>query len=743
MTTALNLVGGLNPSQIEAVQQTEGPLLVLAGAGSGKTRVLTHRLVKIISEGLAAPHEILAVTFTNKAAREMEERAIKILRDAHIPVYERLWITTFHSACVRILRSDIHRLGYPSFFNIYDSADQLAVVKRVVEQLDLNDKIYSPKGMAAFVNDSKMRAQTPQDVAREKSNSFLEKSALVYERYEQEMRQSNALDFGDLLLKTLQLFQGHPEVLEHYRNQFKYVMVDEYQDTNRIQYLLTSELAKLSRNLCVVGDEDQSIYSWRGADIRNILDFEKDFPDTKIIKLEENYRSTANIVKAASALIAQNSLRKGKTLFTNNSAGELIRIRLEDNEYEEARFVAKTIAGLKSESEISLRDIAIFYRTNAQSRVLEEQLRQQSVPYRLVGGVKFYDRMEVKDLVAYLKLIANDKDGVAALRIINVPARGIGKTTLEKLEAFAFTNNVSILESIPKVIELKMVNSGTAAKLKRFLDLFIDLQKQAQNLKLSELYHLVLEQTQYIQFLKNQDAADAENRIQNLEELDNALAHFEKERGEEATLQSFLEELALVSDADEVDAALDSVTMMTLHISKGLEFPVVFMVGMEEGLFPSAQRASDLDGSEIEEERRLCYVGMTRARKRLFLTHAKTRKVWGQDQSNPPSRFLREIPQEYVESSSGRFQPRFLQRYQERTRTNEQFNELDPFPDYENEATGSSNSLGKGARVRHPTFGVGTIYKTEGQGDEQKVSILFHDNSIRKFVVKHARLEPI
>lgn len=756
------LLKAMNPPQKQAIQTTEGPLLILAGAGSGKTRVLTHRMAYIIEQGLAAPDEILCVTFTNKAAREMEHRIFKILADQNISVGSPLWISTFHSFCVRILRAHITLLGYKSFFSIYDPSDQLSQIKKVMSALDINEKIYPAKSFQSRISAAKMSGLSPDELANASARSPLDQRSVdVYREYENAMKKSNALDFDDLLLKTWRLFREQPEVLNLYREKFRYVMVDEYQDTNRIQYLLVRALTESHRNLCVVGDEDQSIYSWRGADIRNILDFEKDYSDAVTIKLEENYRSTGAIVKAATAVIKNNSQRKDKTLFTSNADGDKIIVQEEHTEYDEARFVAKSVERLVNAAEGAWQDCAIFYRTNAQSRVLEEQLRTYGIPYRMVGGVRFYERMEIKDIISYLKVSINPADDIALKRIINVPARGIGKTTIEKLEDIAIAQGMTLKDAISHAINHKAFNAGTTGKLRRFMDLIHDVIELAAAHPLQELYTLVLDKTDYLKALKNEDTPEADARIQNLEELSNAIEQFCKERGDDASLQSFLEEMALVSDQDSLDASADAVTMMTLHISKGLEYDHVFIVGLEENLFPS-RSMEQIDPDDLEEERRLAYVGMTRARKKLHLSYASKRRVWGQEHHNPPSRFLHEIPDDVVEFRSSISIPRFasssrgnydptasvlsftdaLAAKKRRTVPPSDF-EAQSFPedDYGGAADLAGVEYRKGMRVRHPTFGVGSIYSTEGSGDQLKVSVVFADSTIKKFVVKYARLE--
>lgn len=793
MTTNINstaktlekFLASLNPPQRDAADTLEGPLLILAGAGSGKTRVLTFRAVNLIAKGKAAPDEILAVTFTNKAAREMEARVRSTLRDVGLNTHERLWISTFHSICARILREHIHLLHYQPYFGIYDSGDQLAMIKKVCAGLGLDEKTYPAKAFAARINNAKTDGLRPGDI-KSRGHIMDERSLTVYKKYEEEMHRANSLDFGDLLLKTHELFSDYPAIREMYQLKFRYVMVDEYQDTNRIQYLLVKQLAGMHRNLCVVGDEDQSIYSWRGADINNILDFEKDFNDAKVVKLEENYRSTQTIINAASHVIRQNTQRKDKTLFTNNPSGEPITVREEGNEYDEARFVVSEIERMFDQGDYAPKEIAIFYRTNAQSRVLEEQFRTRGLAYQIVGGMRFYERMEIKDILGYMKLILNPSDDIAFKRVVNVPVRGIGKTTVDRLEEFATARELSMLEAASIAVEQREFNAGTTSKLRAFLSVVETLRLKARTESLPDLYHEILDLTQYVNRLKEEDTPEAEARIENLEEFDNAIAKFHEERGEEATLQTFLEEMSLVSDQDALDDDADkSVTMMTLHISKGLEFPVVFVVGLEEGLFPSLRAEESNDPTALEEERRLCYVGMTRAEKKLYLTYARTRKVWGIEQQNAPSRFIKELPSTGVVSNSGVSKSRFVDRARAKADAagfsggpsgygysgsgapgaGKQHplmrNDFDTAPNYEDfgdesfdddggPASGSAgssrnggNAYQKGMRVRHPTYGVGSIYQVEGSGTEVKVSVVFADKSVKKFVAKYARLERI
>lgn len=760
------MLQSLNPQQQEAVHTLNGPLLILAGAGSGKTKVLTCRIAHLISSGEASAPQILAVTFTNKAAREMGERVSHLLKAMNIPIYEPLWVSTFHSLCVRLLRNEIHLLNYQPFFSIYDSDEQLSLIKKIVYSLNLNDKMYAPKMFQAKISEAKRQGLGPSELKKRPRFFMDEKIISVFEKYEEAMKNANALDFDDLLLKVYQLFTKFPEVLKRYQDQFQYILVDEYQDTNHIQYLLVHLLAKEHGNLCVVGDEDQSIYSWRGADIGNILSFEKDFPNCKIIKLEQNYRSTQTIVNAASAVIKNNTQRKHKTLFTKNEEGVKIVVREEANEYEEARFVVSRIEKLMEGREFSLSDFAIFYRTNAQSRVFEDLLRGHTLRYRLVGGVGFYERMEIKNILAYFKVLANPEDEVACKRVINTPTRGIGKTTIETIEQYSTGNGLPFYTSILKVCDEKLVNSGVIKKLNLFTELIEDLKEKSKTISLGQLYLLVLDKTEYVSRLKQEATPEAESRIENLEELKNAISQFEQERGDEATLTTFLEEIALVSDLHSGEDSQPGVTLMTLHISKGLEFPVVFIVGCEEGLFPSSRAIADSDSFALEEERRIAYVGMTRARKLLHMTHARTRQIWGQEQSLAPSRFLNEIPEEYVDTSSKIKRPSFMSRHSqlsEKTFPRSHYPDKNPrkpfspfqkqkasslhfdtVPEYENFSDEiSSSTFTQGMKVRHPTFGVGSIFQIEGEGDNQKISVVFSDHSFKKFVAKYARLERI
>ena len=753
----------LTPEQLEAVESLNGPLLILAGAGSGKTRALIYRVANLVLQGEATPGQILAVTFTNKASKEMKTRIQKLLHQMSIPIFEELWVSTFHSLCAKILRQHIYLLGYQPFFAIYDEGDQLSLIKKILQKLNINEQVHNPKGVKSKINAAKTQGVTPQKVEEKTPYLMSHKEIEIYSEYELEMKASNALDFADLLYKTYELFKTYPDVLQIYQDKFRYIMVDEYQDTNHIQYLLIRLLSDVHKNLCVVGDEDQSIYSWRGADISNILDFEKDFPNAKVIKLEENHRSTKNIVEAASKVISNNIQRKNKTLFTNRSRGEPIFICGQMDDYREAQYVVQKIRALMGEGTDTYKDFAVFYRTNAQSRAFEDQLRHQSIPYKLVGGIKFYARKEIKDILGYMKLAINSTDDIAFKRIVNTPTRGIGSSTVAKIEKLAGEQSLSLLEACQQVVEQKVVSSGVCKKLKGFSDMMDHLKQQTQKVKVSDIYHLILDRTEYVQRLRMENTPEALARVDNLEEFNNAILQFEDDNENAANLQNFLETMSLISDSDHIDEDPDAVTLMTLHVSKGLEYPNVFIVGMEEGLFPTSQALDSDDLGAMEEERRLAYVGMTRAQRRLFLTYAYVRRVWGQERHNIPSRFIDEIPEKYVqweEFGSSHRRSRFLQK-QPRSRTSKKksgrihpshlaFNEshspnndnnFDHMPDYENDRCDDRGSYKKGMRVRHPQFGVGSIYRLEGQGENLKISIMFPNRMMKKFVAKFTQLE--
>jgi DNA helicase-2/ATP-dependent DNA helicase PcrA len=734
-----NLLRDLNPQQRQAVQHEGGPLLLLAGAGSGKTRTLTHRVAWLIREKGVEPWRILAVTFTNKAAAEMKERVGRLLETDDLP-----WVSTFHAACVRILRREIGALGFSSAFTIYDDQDQERLLKNVLRDLDIGERTLKPRAAAAAIDSAKNKGLFPGDMPR---GDYLESLlARVYERYQARMKQANALDFGDLLLYAVRLFEEHPPVLEKYRERFLHILVDEFQDTNQVQYRLIHLLASRSRNLCVVGDDDQSIYRWRGAEIGNILGFERDYPDCTTIRLEQNYRSTRRILEAAGEVVARNVGRKGKTLWTENPEGEKITIETAPDDLEEARFVAGEVSR-QARAGRHLRDLAIFYRTNAQSRALEEALVRERIPYVMVGGIKFFARMEIKDILAYLRVLVNPADSLSARRIVNVPARGIGAATVERIAAMEEEAG-GFLPACQLVLERDLLRGAAQRKVRVFVELMHSFQKRLLRQPYPELTADLIEETGYGPMLREEaehavtegERQEARGRLQNLEQL---LVGMEEHRGAEGALQDYLEQVALVTDLDAYDTRLDRVTLMTLHAAKGLEFPVVFMTGMEEGLFPHS-RAGEA-GEDVEEERRLCYVGMTRAMEKLYLTHSRRRRIYGDYQFNPPSRFLAEIPPSLV---AGPEIPASLHRTSGHNLASV-FEHLAPSPleeePFEEEIRAvpePEEGLRIGTRVRHARFGVGTVRRLEGHGENQKVIVYFSTVGPKKLLLKFAGLEP-
>jgi DNA helicase-2/ATP-dependent DNA helicase PcrA len=685
------LLDSLNPTQLDAVEHTEGPLLILAGAGSGKTRVLTHRIAYLIDQGLAAPEEVLAITFTNKAAREMKDRVALLVG----PDSRKMWVSTFHAFCARILRAHAEKLGYKREFTIYDGADQVRLVKRSIVELGKDPKRFNPRSFQSQISSAKNVLMSPDDFLRKSEGYIAENVAEVYDLYQRRLYENNAMDFDDLIMQTVALLELFPEVRDRYQTRFKYIHVDEYQDTNHAQYRLVNTLAAAHRNLCVVGDDDQSVYSWRGADIRNILDFERDYPEAKVVKLEQNYRSTQTILDAANAVVANNASRKAKELWTAGDEGERIRVFAASDEYAEARFVVSEIEKLTGRGG-SARDIAAFYRTNAQSRALEDVLVREGVPYQIVGGVRFYERAEIKDAMAYLAVISNPADSVGLERIINVPKRGLGNTSVAKLQDHARRNGITLYDTLAEAPQAGL--AGKAAKACASLrELFEGWRVAAREVPPAELIGAVLDESGYRGELRDENTIESESRLENLEELINAAREYERVEPE-PTLDGFLQEQALYSEQDSVTSEGGSVTLMTLHNAKGLEFDHVFVVGMEEGTFPHAR---SLDEQNLEEERRLAYVGITRARKTLTLTHAKLRSNWGEREYRMPSRFLSEIPDEYksgtvpMGSAAGRGgwgMASFGQR-------SGGFRQAAP----------SGVSYSAGERVRHAKFGVGQV----------------------------------
>lgn len=637
-------VAKLNPRQREATEATDGPLLILAGAGSGKTRVLTHRIAYLIGVKKAAPWSILAITFTNKAAREMQERVSKLVG----PQGQDIWVSTFHSMCVRILRRDIERIGYSSSFSILDSSDQLSVIRNCMKDLNLDTKKFEPRAVQAAMSAAKNELIGPAQFENKIGDYFDGVVAKVYRKYQERLKANNSLDFDDLIMKTIQLFKDEPQVLEFYQNKFQYIHVDEYQDTNRAQYMLCKMLAEKHHRICVVGDSDQSIYKWRGADISNILNFEADYPEATTILLEQNYRSTANILNAANEVIKNNPGRKAKNLWTDRGEGEKIRIYVADSEHEEGYFISGTIRKNHNAGK-RYADHAILYRTNAQSRVIEEVLIKSDIPYQIVGGVKFYDRKEIKDLLAYLRLISNPDDDISFARVVNVPKRGIGDTTIERLGAAAAARGVSMYAMIDGIGSVD-VTARAANALREFKELIDNLTRMVDYLSVTELTEKTLEMSEYRLELQRENTLESKARLENIEEFLSVTQDFEK-RNEDKSLVSFLTDLALIADIDSMndnpEEGNDAVVLMTMHSAKGLEFPIVFIAGLEENVFPHSRSASDPE--ELEEERRLAYVGITRAERELYLTCARMRTLFGRSAANAPSRFLQEIPDHYKE----------------------------------------------------------------------------------------------
>ena len=641
----MSIYDTLNKEQKEAVFHTEGPLLLLAGAGSGKTRCLTHRIAYLIDEMGVKPWNILAITFTNKAAGEMRERVNQLVDYGA----DQVWVSTFHSMCVRILRRHIDRIGFANEFTIYDTDDQKTVMKNICKRLEINTKIYKERALLGTISSAKDELIGVSEYELNAANDINQRTyARVYREYQETLRRNNALDFDDLIVKTVELFKNCPEILDSYQDRFLYIMVDEYQDTNTAQFELVRLLAQKNRNLCVVGDDDQSIYKFRGANIRNILDFEKYFPEAKVIKLEQNYRSTQSILDAANAVISNNERRKDKALWTERGSGELVHFRQFDSAYEEAEYIADDVCRKVRKQGAQYKDFAVLYRTNAQARLLEERMIMEGVPYNVVGGTNFYARAEIKDILAYLKTIDNGRDDVAVRRIINIPKRGIGAVSVEKIEDYAQMRDVSLYDAMELADEIMSLGK-TAAKIRPFVQLIRELRKASSELTIAELIQEIVEKIQYAQYLQDNDDESAEDRIANVDELiTKAVAY--QEMHDEANLTEFLAEVALVADIDKVEDDDNRVLLMTLHSAKGLEFPHVYLAGMEDGLFPGQAAIWTNDQEDIEEERRLAYVGITRAMNDLTLTCARSRMIRGETQYNPVSRFVREIPEELLDN---------------------------------------------------------------------------------------------
>ena len=744
----MNEYDKLNEPQREAVFHTDGPLLILAGAGSGKTRVLTHRIAYLIEEKGVNPWNILAITFTNKAAGEMRQRVDSLVGFGS----ESIWVSTFHSACVRILRRFIDRLGYDNSFTIYDTDDQKTLMKEVCRRTGIDTKVYKERNLLSAISSAKNEMIMPEEFELNAGGDFAkQKIAKVYREYEASLKGNNALDFDDLLVKTVQLLQTQPDVLENFQERFRYIMVDEYQDTNTVQFQLVSLLAGKYRNLCVVGDDDQSIYKFRGANIRNILDFEKEFPDACVIKLEQNYRSTGNILEAANRVIRNNRGRKDKTLWTDRGEGEKIHVRQFDTAYDEAEYVAEDIKK-STEDGASYNDNAVLYRTNAQSRLFEEKFIAMNIPYKIVGGINFYARREIKDILAYLKTIDNGRDDIAVRRIINIPKRGIGATTISRIQESAAQRGIGFYEAL-QAPDLIPGVGRSAAKLESFAALIEYFRSRTEQESLTDLMTEIIEKTGYIENLEAEDREDAEARIQNIDELVSKAAAYEEEcldRDERPTLSGFLEEVALVADIDSLDEDQDYVVLMTLHSAKGLEFPRVYLAGMEDGLFPSYMTITSDDNEDLEEERRLCYVGITRAEEVLTLTCARRRMVRGETQYNKISRFMKEIPTELIDTGNRKMEEGQEIPVQNTYAHARQAFRAQPFSAQPFSALqkgsqltagkGGALSYGVGDRVRHVKFGEGTVTGIKEGGRDYEVTVDFDEAGTRKMFAMFAKL---
>ena len=779
----MDIFSGLNPAQREAVEHQDGPLLIMAGAGSGKTKVLTCKVANLLAHGVA-PYRILAITFTNKAATEMRERVDRMIGEQARDV----WLSTFHSFCARFLRREIEATGlYRSNFVIYDTADSQAVIKAILKKLNLDEKQYGPGSVLNAISKAKNQLMGPKAMARDAGTFFEQKVAEIYESYAKELRNNNALDFDDLLMVSVLLLEENAAIRDKYQRRFQYILVDEYQDTNGAQYQLTKILAAQHHNLCVVGDADQSIYGWLGADIRNIMDFEKDYPEARTIKLEQNYRSTKNILAAANAVIANNANRKPKELWTENATGEKLTWYQAADERDEANFVATAIQKQKTIFNVPYGDMAVLYRTNAQSRVLEETFMRLGLSYTMVGGLKFYDRKEIKDTLAYLRVIYNPLDTVSLLRIINVPKRGLGATTLAKLTAYADEQGLTLFDIIsnPEVLSTMGLTARVQKPLGLFSAFIFKFMGCQASMPISELIDQVLHESGYIGELEKEKKPENESRLENLKEFIGVAKEFEQ--GEEnPTLEAFLSQLALVSDVDNAELEDDRVTLMTLHSAKGLEFPIVFMVGMEEGIFPHSRTLRD--EGEIEEERRTCYVGITRAQRKLYLTNAECRTIYGHENMNPPSRFLEEIPEEYLEKlvprqslygavnlsryggaasrnsiapqqrqAFGNFTPKPQMMGQGIQRSGQPQSALQALEALRRKEAANAAAAGgssmiqpdmsvkwkAGDKARHAQWGVGTVVSVKGEGEETELKIAFPSQGVKGLMQIYAPITKV
>ncbi|MCA1032915.1 DNA helicase PcrA [Bacillus timonensis] len=730
------LLSGLNQEQQQAVKATDGPLLIMAGAGSGKTRVLTHRIAYLMVEKEVAPWNILAITFTNKAAREMKERIQAILGSAA----DEIWISTFHSMCVRILRRDIDRIGINRNFSILDTTDQLSVIKNILKEKNIDPKKFDPRSILGAISSAKNELITAEEYAKTAGGMYDQVASDVYTEYQKRLRKNQALDFDDLIMTTIQLFNRVPEVLEYYQRKFQYIHVDEYQDTNRAQYTLVKLLASRFKNLCVVGDSDQSIYRWRGADISNILSFEKDYPNASVILLEQNYRSTKTILRAANEVIENNMNRKAKNLWTENDEGNKISYYRADSESMEGQFVAGKIKELVESGKRNYADFAILYRTNAQSRVMEEILLKSNINYTIVGGIKFYDRKEIKDILAYLRLIANPDDDISLTRVINVPKRGVGATSVDKIANYAISQDISMYQALQEIEQIGLSGRITNA-IKDFRDHIRHWGSMQEYLSVTELVEEVLDKTGYREMLKSEKTLEAQSRLENIDEFLSVTKNFE-ESNDDKSLVAFLTDLALVADIDKLDEdendKNNAVVLMTLHAAKGLEFPVVFLMGLEEGVFPHSR--SLMEEAEMEEERRLAYVGITRAEEELFISNAQMRTLFGRTNINPVSRFIGEIPEELLDNLNEKERkseaPFAAARRTEQRRvfsrpslTSTGGDELDWYV---------------GDKAEHKKWGIGTVVSVKGEGDSKELDIAFpKPTGIKRLLAKFAPISKV
>ncbi|WP_148249135.1 DNA helicase PcrA [Enterococcus faecium] len=743
MSSKAELLNGMNLRQKEAVLHTDGPLLLMAGAGSGKTRVLTHRIAYLIEEKEVNPWNILAITFTNKAAKEMKERVNAIL----VSGGEDVWVSTFHSMCVRILRRDVDFIGYNRNFTIIDSSEQLTLMKRILKELNIDPKKYDPRSILGTISQAKNSLQTPQDFAKMQGSYYEEIAAKCYAAYQKELQYNQCMDFDDLIMNTIRLFEEHPDSLTYYQNKFHYIHVDEYQDTNHAQYTLVNLLAGRFRNLCVVGDADQSIYGWRGADMQNILDFEKDYPDAAVILLEQNYRSTKNILSAANQVIENNSNRKPKNLWTENKEGNKITYYRADNERDETRFIVDRMQEEIRNNHRNYGDFAILYRTNAQSRVMEETLLKANIPYKMVGGHKFYDRKEIKDILAYLNVLANPQDSISFERIVNSPKRGIGPGSIEKLRSFASLHEWPLLEAAQNV-DLANIGGKAGQQLGAFGEMIQEVTQMIPYLTVTELTKEVLDRSSYLEDLKIQNTLEAQARIENLEEFLTVTQEFDKQFEQqneedadapEEKLTVFLNDLALVSDIDNLEEDASQVTLMTLHAAKGLEFPVVFLIGLEEGVFPLSRAL--MEESELEEERRLAYVGITRAEEALYLTNAFSRTLYGRTQYNRPSRFVEEIDQELLEIEGMRPTPKKTPVFAKKTAAYSYKQPETAVVSSKSATGGEKNSWKPGDKVKHKKWGLGTVVRVSGTSKDLELDVAFPSQGVKRLLAAFAPIE--